>query len=252
MPLFDAQFWTYFYELYGSIPRQGPGLNTSTVEALCHLPLLSADQRLLDIGCGAGVQTLELARRCPAAIIATDIYEPFLDILRRNAQAEGLDARITTQVADMGELPFPDHRFDVLWAEGSSFIIGFATALARWQRLLVPGGYLVVSEFTWFKDNPPDELRAFCVPDATEDASVAGRRRSIAEAGYELVHEFPLPREGWSDTYYTPLSERLGDFEILHADQPSALEVVAHSRHELDLYKRYADYFGYTFFIMKR
>lgn len=253
MALFDAQFWTYFHELFESIPRQGPGLDTSTREALSHLPPLRAEQRILDIGCGAGVQTLELARRCPAAILATDLHEPFLEMLKRKAQAEGyLGTRITTQMADMGELPFPDHSFDVVWAEGSSFIIGFATALERWQRLLAPDGYLVISEFTWFADDPPEELRAFCVPDPAEDASVAGRLKSIADAGYELVHSFPLPRKGWDATYYAPLAEQLTQFEARHAGNPAALEVAAHSRHELDLYKRYRDYFGYMFFIMRR
>jgi len=247
----DELFWTYFFELYESIPRQGPGLDTCTREALKHLPVLRADQRILDIGCGAGVQTLELARSCAAEIVATDLHAPFLEMLRHNAAAEGLAGRITTQVADMADLPFADRSFDVLWAEGSSFIIGFAEGLKRWKRLLAPGAYLVVSEFTWFADNPPAELREFCVPDVKEDASPAGRRRAIAQAGYELLHEFPLPLEGWRDAYYVPLLEQLPDFEKRHAQHPEALAVAERSRHEIDLFKRYTDYFGYTFFIMK-
>jgi hypothetical protein len=37
-----------------------------------------------------------------------------------------------------------------------------------------------------------------------------------------------------------------------HADHPDALEVVKRCRHEIDLYNRYADFYGYTFFIMQR
>ena len=247
----EANFWAYFFELYESIPRQGPGLDSATREALNHVVFPPTGGRLLDIGCGAGVQTLELARRSSLAITATDLHAPFLDILRRKAEAEGLGDRITTLVADMAELPFPDRSFDVLWAEGCIFIIGFAEGLSRWKRLLAPGGYLVISEFTWFRENPPAELAEFVQGGSSEDLSLAARRKAIAEAGYELVHEFPLPSEAWRDIYYAPLMERLPDFEKRHADDPDARAVVARGRHEIDLYRRYGDYFGYTFFILK-
>lgn len=244
-------FWTFFHELFESIPRQGPGLDQCTDKALSFLPPLLPGQRVLDIGCGAGVQTLELARRCPADILAVDLHAPFLEILKKHAAAEGLDQRISTQVADMGDLPFPDASFDAVWAEGCSFIIGFAQGLARWKRLLKPGGHLVISEFTWFDQNPPAELVAFVFGDSKEDASPAGRRRDIAAAGYELVQEFPLPREGWWDTYYVPLLDQLPKFEERNAGHPAAMAVSEHCRQELDLFRRYPNHFGYMFFVMK-
>ncbi len=247
----EEQFWSFFHELFRSLPRQGPGLNTITDKALKCLPPLGADQRILDIGCGAGVQTLELAKKSAAEIIATDLQRPLLDILKQNTEKEGLAHRITTQVADMGDLPFEDKFFDVLWAEGSSFIIGFAKALKLWKRLIKPGGHLVVSELTWFTDDPPAELREFCLPDSKEDGTVAGRRRAIAEAGYMLLDDFPLPREGWRDAYYAPLQEKLGPFEKRHAEHPDAMAVAKHCRCEIELFKRYEDLYGYTFFILK-
>jgi len=247
----DDLFWTYFYELYESLPRQGPGLDAYTARALACLPRLRADQRILDIGCGSGVQTLELARRSAAGIVATDLHAPFLDILKRRAREEDLADRITIEMADMARLPYADQSFDVLWAEGSIFIIGFAKGLAQWRRLLKPGGHMVISEFTWLADDVPAELREFCVPDPDEDASLAGRHRAIAEAGYKLLNEFPLPREGWWETYYVPLLDRLDDFERRHAADPDALAVAKRSRHEIDLFHRYADLYGYTFFILQ-
>ena len=248
----DDMFWTYFFKLYESTPRQGPGLATATRKALGTLPFLTSDTRLLDIGCGSGMQTLELARNCQASIMATDIYAPFLEILQRNATKEGLAGRIQTQVADMTNLPFDDNSFDVLWAEGSIFIIGFAQGLAQWRRLIKPGGYLVVSEFTWFAQDIPAELKKFCLMDPNEDASLPARRRAIEEAGYTLLEEFPLAREGWWDAYYKPILERLDAFEARHTGHPAAMDVVKHHRTEIDLFNRYADLYGYTFFILKR
>ena len=73
---FDEHFWQYFHELFEALPRQGPGLDESTRHALGLLPPLGPDQSILDIGCGSGVQTLELARRS-RRITATDLHRPF-------------------------------------------------------------------------------------------------------------------------------------------------------------------------------
>ena len=75
---------------------------------------------------------------------------------------------------------------------------------------------------------------------------------AIEEAGYTLVEEFPLAREGWWDAYYQPIADRLDAFEARHANQPAAMDVVKHHRTELDLFRRYEDVYGYTFFVMRK
>ncbi len=249
--MYDAEFWKYFFKFFETLPRQGPGLNSYTAKALACLPELRPHQRILDIGCGVGMQTLELARKSAASIIAIDFHAPFLDMLKKQAAKEGLSDRITTQVADMGELPFEDHSFDVLWAEGSSFIIGYERALELWQRLLKPGGYLVISELTWFTEDPPAELREVCVPDPAEDARLAARREAVTRAGYRMVDDFPLPKEGWWEGYYANVLDQLDGFEECYGEHLAAQAVIERCRHEIDLFNRYSELYGYMFYIMK-
>jgi hypothetical protein len=47
------------------------------------------------------------------------------------------------------------------------------------------------------------------------------------------------------------LLERLPDFEARYAGHPQAMAVAARSRHEIDLFNRYPEHFGYTFFVLK-
>ena len=61
----------------------------------------------------------------------------------------------------MGELPYPDGSFDLIWAESSVYSIGFDTALDTWRRLLAPGGKLVVTECEWTTADPSGAARAF-------------------------------------------------------------------------------------------
>lgn len=242
----------HFFEIYEALPRQGPGDRASTERALGFLPPLTRSHRILDVGCGSGAQTLDLARATAAQIVAVDAHPPFVATLAARAAAAGLGDRIAAQVGDMGALPFPDGSFDVVWSEGAIFIIGFSKGLAEWRRLLVPGGHLVVSEFCWFLDDPPAELEEMFRGEVPDDASVDDRRRAVAANGYELIADFRLPTAVWRDSYNTPLIEQLARFRAVHAGEPEALAVAAGCERETELFKKYSAYYGYVFFVMKR
>jgi trans-aconitate methyltransferase len=85
-----------FFELHNELPREGPGDAASTRRAFALMSALPAQPRLLDIGCGPGQQTLELARISTATILALDTHQPFLDILARQASRAGLAERDTS------------------------------------------------------------------------------------------------------------------------------------------------------------
>lgn len=107
-------FWGYCQEIYEALPRQGPGDRESTERALRLLPPLAREQRILDIGCGSGAQTIDLARATRARIVAVDIHPPFVARPEKRAAEFGFGQRIRTRVGDMTALRFPDGSFDVL------------------------------------------------------------------------------------------------------------------------------------------
>lgn len=248
------KFWTYFFELYEAIPRQGPGDRESTERALGLLPPLTSQQRILDLGCGSGAQTVDLARATAAGIVAVDIHEAFVTQLVKRAADQGLGARIQAQVGDLNSLALPDGSFDVIWCEGAIVIImgSFAKGLSTWRRLLVPGGHLVVSELCWLRDDPPAEVKAFFEAEGADVTDLAARRKAIADNGYRLVGDFVLPSVGWWENYYVPLGAALERFRLAHAGNDEALAVAARSQHELELYRRHQEHFGYGFFVMQR
>ncbi|HOX47221.1 MAG TPA: class I SAM-dependent methyltransferase [Myxococcota bacterium] len=245
-------FWTYFFEIYEAMPRQGPGDRESTERALGMIPALTAESRLLDVGCGSGTQTLDLARACPAHIVAVDKHPAFVAQLVERAAAQGLGGRVEARVGDMGALACPDRSFDAIWSEGAIFILGFGRGLAEWRRLLAPGGHLVVSEFCWLKPDPPAELMEMFLEGCPEPADWAARRAAVAEQGYELVGDFVLPARSWWENYYAPLAGSMERFRKAHAGQPEALAVADRCQREIDLARKYEGYFGYVFFVMKR
>jgi ubiquinone/menaquinone biosynthesis C-methylase UbiE len=114
--------------------------------------------RILDIGCGTGGSTLELARLSGGEVIGIDIHQPYLNELRRKTELAGLSERVKVVNCSLFDMHFPVESFDIIWAEGSIFIIGFEKGLNDWQRFIKPNGFLVVHEMAWLHQDPPQEI----------------------------------------------------------------------------------------------
>ena len=78
----------FFWKIHSGIPREGPGDNESTKKAYMMLKDLPENPRILDIGCGPGMQTIELAKLSGGQIVALDFYPPFLEQLKETVKQE--------------------------------------------------------------------------------------------------------------------------------------------------------------------
>lgn len=243
---------TLISSMFEELPRQGPGADASTAHAYSFIPSDLKQGKILDIGCGSGMQTLALARLCPdCRITAIDLHQPFLNDLTLRAKKAGLDGRIVTHQASMDDLPFDENSFDIIWSEGSAFIMGLPQALRYWKKFLQPDGYLVVSDCTWFTDSPSDECRAFFGEVCPDMRSESGTEEIIRSAGFTVISSFRLPDAGWWDHYYSPLSERLGLLKERHAGNDDAQTIIRGLEEEMEIHRKYSKEYGYTFFVLK-
>lgn len=243
---------TLISKMFEGLPRQGPGLDRSTAHACSLIPALPSGGRILDIGCGSGMQTLMLARLYPdSAITASDLHQPFLDDLKDRAEQEGLSDRIVPCQASMDDLPFEKASFDLIWSEGSAFIMGLAAALTYWKQFLTPDGYLVVSDCTWFTDAPSAECREFMRELCPEMMTETEIEAAIREIGYSILGSFRLPDEGWWDHYYTPLARNLPALKETFAGNADAQMIIRGLEQEMEMHRTYSHEYGYTFFVLQ-
>jgi SAM-dependent methyltransferase len=242
-----------FRELTEGLPRQAPGSPEATLRALGLARGLPERPRILDVGCGPGAQTVELARATGGMIVAVDIRQRFLDELTSRASAAGVLTQITTVNLSMLEMDFATESFDLIWSEGAIYIAGFAAGLAAWRRFLKPGGWLAVTELSWLEPEPPAEAVEFWEREYPGMGTIESNCQAIADAGYVDPDGFVLPEKDWWN-YYGPAEQRVAELREKYAYNENAalLETLDDAQREYDLFRAFHDAYGYVFYVMRK
>ena len=116
-------------------------------EDAARLVPIVANTRVIDVAAGSGNFTFAAARR-GARVLATDFAPGMIELLRGQAEKNGVRERVRTAVMDGQNLDVPDASFDVAASIfGVLFFPDQDRGLRELRRVLVPGGRAVVS--TW-------------------------------------------------------------------------------------------------------
>jgi len=240
------------YEYYLGLERQGPGSPEVTLKALSFIDNLTDESMIADIGCGTGGQTMVLAENAPGNMTGVDIFPGFIDRFNANADRLNLRDRVKGIVGSMDDLPFQNETFDLIWCEGAIYNIGYERGLTEWRKFLKIGGYIAVTEASWFTEERPAEIQAFWDAAYPEIDTIPNKVSQMQNAGYVPVAAFILPENCWTEHFYAPQIAVREKFLEKHAGSKTAEEYIALERHEEELYNKYKAYYGYVFYIGKR
>lgn len=241
-----------FYEAFCSLPRGGPGNAESTRRAISLVNNLPFSPKILDVGCGTGLQTAELAKAFHVEITALDNYAPSGEAVIQNAEKAGVSPFVKFVLGDMFKMDFPDESFDLLWSEGAIFIVGFENGLRDWNKFLKPGGYMAVSEMSLLKSDIPDEVKDYWNIMYPAIKDLDGNIKTIESAGYSIVDHFILPEEAWWDDFYNPLQDKINFMRNKYKNDAKANNLLDEFQTEIEMYRKYSDCYGYIFYIMQK
>ena len=186
---------------------------------------------ILDIGCGSGIPTLELARLGEGEVIGIDIAQPALDEFNKKIKRARLANQVRAINCSMFDMDFQDESFDIIWSEGSIYAIGFEKGLREWKRFLKPGSFMVVHD---------------------EQGNVKEKLEQISKCGYELLGYFLLSQDTWLREYFAPLEKLVNEFQNKLTDDRKADEELHQAQVELDMFRKNPERNSSVYFVMKK
>ncbi|TVR69902.1 MAG: class I SAM-dependent methyltransferase [Marinilabiliales bacterium] len=248
----SPRFWEVFFEVYENLPRQGPGNRSCAARALDYCRDLPEFPTILDLGCGVGGQTIQLAEMMSGSIVAVDNHAPSIERLRTAITRNGLSQRISAIVGDIANMDLAPGSFDLIWSEGALYSIGLGNALRVCHGLLRHGGYLAFTDAVWRKENPPPEVKASFDLDYPTMGWLEDDVALLHDCGFDIIGHFTLPDEAWWDDFYTPMEVRIDELRSRYAGDPEASAILDQLAEEPVIHRRYSEFYAYEFFVASR
>lgn len=241
----------YFLEIYGKVHRAGPGALECTKRAFDLMSEVPVDPYILDVGCGPGVQAVDLLTISGGRVLALDFLPLMIERTHANAELANVSDRLEVIEQDMAQMSFSPASFDVVWSEGAIYNLGFENGLRMIKDFVKPGGYVAVSEAVWLKTDPPERVAKFW-EHYPEIDSIENKLAVIDRLGYEQTGHFVLPKTAWTADYYDPIEKLIAQKSKDWAGRPDAMVVLEEAQNEIDIFREYSDYYSYVFFVMRR
>jgi cyclopropane fatty-acyl-phospholipid synthase-like methyltransferase len=190
--------------------------NKYTREAFNSIPKID-NPEILDLGCGTGVPTIELAKLTNGNILAIDTDKVCLDWFQQKIRQRKLEKRISIIHDSVFHVKLPENKYDIILAEGLFHIIGFDKCLASFSKLLKEHGYFIIHD----------------------ECCKTGKKLYIIEKhGFKLVKSITLDEKIWWNDYFRCLEKRISDYEAENRGNVTDTDIFIREKSEIRLIKK--------------
>ncbi len=200
-----------------------------TRKAFESLPKIE-NPRILDIGCGTGIPTLELARLSNGEITGIEIDQDALDKLNQKIKQKGLTDRVKIFNRSIYDTQFADETFDILWEEGVIHLLDFKKVMTECTRILKVNGYMITGEANNWANKKIEKYPKF---------------------GFKIVKQITWAEECWWKEYYAPLEAKINILREKY-DKVDKIEEIKRHLREIEMVKKNPSSFDCTTYIMQK
>jgi len=186
---------------------------------------------ILDLGCGTGVPTLEIAGLTDGKIIAVDTDKECVEWLEEKIRRQNYQDRISVIRKSVLKIDPPEHSFDIILAEGLFNIIGFEKGLSHFVKFLKPNGYFMIHDDFRYMDN---------------------KQKTIDKHKLQLVTSFVLDKTVWWNEYCSCLEKKIDDFEKEWDEQVNTNRLFRQEKSELAMYRKNPETWRSVYLVLKK
>ncbi len=152
---------------------------------------LPAQALVIDLGCGKGAVSLEIARQLGTRVQGIDLFEPFVLDCQRQAVELGLADRCTFQCGDINKLAGRLEPADVVVYAALGDVLGpLDDTVGVLRRFLKPGGHILINDdFLQPGGKPSFEGFEGCLPHADTIALLEAHGDTVVAEEVESLEE---------------------------------------------------------------
>jgi ubiquinone/menaquinone biosynthesis C-methylase UbiE len=217
-------------EYYSIKDRCRSNFNKYTWRAFESLPKMQMPN-ILDIGCGTGVPTLEIAQLTKGTFLAIDNDENCILWFREKIKKLGLVNQINTIHGSALRVKLDENHYDLIIAEGFFNIIGFEKGLETFSKYLHSPGY-------------------FMIHDDCRDMEM--KRILFKKYQLRLLEFFILDEEVWWNEYYSCLEKEIYRFGREHDNSKKSKKLFARELSEINWYKKDPSSFRSAYYVLQK
>jgi cyclopropane fatty-acyl-phospholipid synthase-like methyltransferase len=213
----------YYYEVSKkNFNMMGPNTLRLLEEQLTNVPEIKKGLRVLDLGCGKGLNSLYFAKENEACVFAADLWISASDNYKRFKEW-GMENNIIPIHADATDLPFSNEYFDILISIDAYHYFGKSDGFFEGKilSLIKPGGYVMIAIpgiKQEFEDNLPELMNEWCQDEIEDFHSIAWWKALIGKShGIETisVDEMKCFDSAWQDWFDTKHEYAIRDKEFM-------------------------------------
>lgn len=200
-----------------------------TREAYESIPKMD-NPHILDIGCGTGMLTLELAQLSNGNLTGIDIDQSALDKLNLKMKQNGLSDRIKVYNRSIYSTKFENDRFDILWEEGVIHLLDLKRTLTECTRILKLNGFMVTGEATNWANR---------------------KLKHFSRFGFKVIKQIPWKPKCWWTEYYAPLEEKINTLRKKY-DNLDDIQEIHHHLMEIKMVEKDPAAFDCITYVMEK
>ncbi len=193
--------------------------------------------KILDVGCGTGVPTIELAGLSEGEIIGLDVDQKELEKFKEKLKELGLENRVKAVNTSFFQNNYSNESMDIIWAEGVFHIIGYKKSFRESYRLLKANGFLVMVDTL-------DRIES-------KFSGIEGRLDSLAKLGFKLYNQVNWIENAWWTEFYQPLEQMLKKLRDTKID-PMLYKHLTKHENEISMVKKNPKKFDCAHYILQK